>query len=294
MGYEAWILITGSLVGVTCGVVGSFLLLRKMSMLADAISHSVLLGIVLAFLISQSLNGLYMLIGAAIAGIATAFFVQLFQSKGIQEDASIGVVFTSMFALGVILVSLYASDVHLDVEHVLMGEIAFVPWNTVDLALFGEVPKSFVLLVVVLLLDALLIFLLYKEFKITSFDESMAAALGIPVLFIHYILMGMVSITTVAAFDAVGAILVVAFLIAPGASAYLLTDKFIVMLVLAAIIGCVDAVTGYYLAYFLDVSIAGAMAVMAGVIFALCFIFGPQHGLLSKWLRKRKVAESTI
>lgn len=288
MSYEIWILVTGSLVGLSCGIIGCFLILRKMSMLADAISHTVLLGIVVAFLISQSLNGGYMLIGAAVAGLVTTFIVQLLSSGGIQEDAAIGVVFTSLFAVGVILLSLYAGDVHLDVEHALMGEIAFIPWETMSIPILGSVPQAVVMLGSIFILNLLLIALFYKEFKITSFDPSMAASIGIPVLAIHYILMGMVSVTTVSAFDSVGAILVVAMLIAPGATAYLLTDRFRTMLILSGVIGIVDSVIGYYGAKLFDVSISGSMAVAAGIVFFCTWMLSPKYGLISKWWSARR------
>ncbi|MCA1054564.1 metal ABC transporter permease [Rossellomorea aquimaris] len=291
MSYELWILLTGSLVGLSCGVVGCFLILRKMSMLADAISHTVLLGLVMAFIISQSMNGFNMLIGAAVAGLVTTFIVQVLNSSGIQEDAAIGVVFTSLFALGVILISLFAKNVHLDVEHALMGEIAFVPWNTIPIPFLGSIPKSVVMLGAILTLDVLVIMLLFKEFKLTSFDPNMAAAIGIPVLVIHYILMGLVSVTTVSAFDSVGAILVVAMLIAPGATAYLLTDRYLVMLVLSGAIGIFDSVAGYYGAKLFDVSISGAMAVAAGIVFLIVWLFSPKYGLVSKFLNQRRLSE---
>ncbi|TYS91847.1 metal ABC transporter permease [Rossellomorea aquimaris] len=291
MSYELWILLTGSLVGLSCGIVGCFLILRKMSMLADAISHTVLLGLVMAFIVSQSMNGFYMLIGAAVAGLLTTFMVQLLNSSGIQEDAAIGVVFTSLFAVGVILISLFAKNVHLDVEHALMGEIAFVPWNTLSLPILGDIPKSVVMLGFVLLLDILIIFLLFKEFKLTSFDPSMAAAIGIPVLAVHYILMGLVSVTTVSAFDSVGAILVVAMLIAPGATAYLLTDRYKVMLLLSGGIGVFDSIIGYYGAKMFDVSISGAMAVSAGLVFFIVWMLSPKHGLVSRVLNQRLTEE---
>ncbi|MGE6752343.1 metal ABC transporter permease [Rossellomorea sp. NPDC071047] len=287
MSYELWILLTGSLVGLSCGIVGCFLILRKMSMLADAISHTVLLGLVMAFIVSQSMNGFYMFIGAAVAGLLTTFMVQLLNSSGIQEDAAIGVVFTSLFAIGVILISLFAKNVHLDVEHALMGEIAFVPWNTLSLPILGDIPKSVVMLGSVLLLDILIIFLLFKEFKLTSFDPSMAAAIGIPVLAVHYILMGLVSVTTVSAFDSVGAILVVAMLIAPGATAYLLTDRYKVMLLLSGVIGVFDSIIGYYGAKMFDVSISGAMAVAAGLVFFIVWMLSPKYGLVSRVLNQR-------
>ncbi|MEX3714189.1 metal ABC transporter permease [Cytobacillus horneckiae] len=291
MSYEAWILIIGSMAGITCGVVGCFLILRKLSMLADAISHTVLLGIVLAFLISQSMNGLYMLIGAAAVGLLTAVFVQLLHSSGIQEDASIGVVFTFLFAIGVILITIFADNVHLDVDHALMGEIAFVPFDLVQIGFLPPLPKAFLMLASVLIINLVIIVLFYKEFKITSFDPQMAAAIGIPVLLIHYLLMVMVSITTVASFDSVGAILVVAMLIAPGASAYLLTNKLSVMLLLSAVFGVIAAVVGYYAASYIDASISGCMAMMNGIIFLLVFLFSPSKGILSKRLPQKKLHE---
>jgi manganese/zinc/iron transport system permease protein len=289
MSYEGWILLTGSLVGISCGIVGCFLILRKMAMLADAISHTVLLGIVGAYLISNSLEGIYMLIGAAIVGILTAFFVQLLHSSGVQSDAAIGVVFTSLFAVGVILLSLFGGKVHLDTDHALMGEITFIPWDILEINGIYLGPKAVWMLGAVLVLNLIIIFLFYKEIKISSFDPDMAVALGIPVLFIHYLLMGMLSLTTVASFDSVGAILVVAMLIVPGATAYLLTDKLSVMLIISALVGVLSAFVGYFIATIFNVSISGSMAVAAGVIFAITFVFSPTHGLLSRWLARKRL-----
>ena len=266
MSYGAWILLTGCLVGVTCGVAGSILVLRKMSMLADAISHTVLLGIVGAFFVTNTLNGIPMLIGAAIVGILTAFFVQLLDSSGVQSDAAIGVVFTSLFALGVVLISFVGDTVHLDVEHALMGEIAFIPWNSFIINGINLGPKAVWMLGFVLLLVIAIIIIFYKEIKWTTFDPQYAALIGIPILLIHYILMGMVSLVTVASFDSVGAILVVAMLIVPGATAYLLTDRFLPLLLLSGGIGILSAIIGYYSAVSLNVSIAGAMACAAGFL----------------------------
>lgn len=295
MSYEMWIIVIGSLSGITCGIMGCFLILRKLSMLADAISHTVLLGIVAAFLISQSMSGMYMFIGAAIAGLLTAFLVQFLHSLGNQEDASIGVVFTFLFAVGVILISLFADDVHLDVDHALMGEITFVPWDTAEIGFLPQWPKAFYMLGFVLIANLLFITFFYKELKITSFDEQMAAAIGIPIVLIHYILMGMVSITTVASFDSVGAILVVAMLIAPGASAYLLTDRFFIMLCLSAFFGVLAAVSGYFFASFIDASISGSMAMMNGVIFFLVLLLSPTKGLIfRKWKLKKLNMEENV
>lgn len=285
--YEGWILITGALVGITCGVVGAYLILRRMAMMADAISHTVLLGIVLAFLITQSMEGMHMLVGAALAGLLTTFLVQWFHSKGVQHDASIGVVFTSLFAIGVILISTSVGNVHLDVQHTLMGEIAFIPFNTTTV--FGlEIPVATLMLVIVLIIVLAFILLLYKEWKLLAFDSALALSLGLPVMFLHYLFMGLVSITTVASFDAVGAIMVVAMLITPAAAAYLWTERLSVMIVLSAFFGAVSAISGYYVAYWIDSSISGSMAMMTGVVFIISFVCSPSHGLLSKWIRPNK------
>ncbi|WIG46017.1 metal ABC transporter permease [Bacillus halotolerans] len=288
MSFEAWIIVTGILVGVSCALIGTFLVLRRMAMLADAISHTVLLGIVGAFLVTNSLDGISMFIGAAVSGLLTAFLVQLLHSKGVQSDAAIGVVFTSLFAVGVILLSVYGANVHLDIEHSLMGEIAFVPWNTITVFGVDIGPKAFWMLVVVLLFNITMVSVCYKEFKISSFDPQMALALGIPVMLIHYLQMGMLSLTTVASFDSVGAILVVAMLIVPPAAAHLLTDRLLYMLIISAVIGGLSALLGYICATWLNVSISGAMAAMTGVFYAGAFLFSPSNRVMTKKIRMLK------
>lgn len=285
MTYTAWVLLTASLVGVVCGIVGVFLILRKMAMMADAISHTVLLGIVVAYLLTNSLHGIHMLIGAVLAGLLTAFLVQWFHSRGIQHDASIGVVFTTLFAIGVILIATKVGNAHLDVKHALMGEIAFIPWNVTQVPLLGEIPKATLMLLVVLVFVFVAIIAFYKEWKITTFDPALAASLGIPVLVMHYFFMTIVSVTTVASFDAVGAIMVVAMLIAPAAAAYLWTDRLSTMLILSAIFGVVSAIGGYYIAVWLDTSISGSMAFATGIVFLISFVFSPNHGLIARLIR---------
>ncbi|GGF89500.1 metal ABC transporter permease [Paenibacillus abyssi] len=285
MSYTGWILLTASLVGLSCGLIGVFLILRRMAMMADAISHSVLLGIVIAFIITRQLSGGHMLIGAIIAGLLTAVLVQWFNSLSIQHDASIGVVFTTLFAIGVILIATQVGNAHLDVKHALMGEITFVPWNTIELPFIGAVPEAAFLLAIVLIVVLLAILAFYKEWKITSFDPALAASLGIPVMLMHYVFMSLVSVTTVASFDAVGAIMVVAMLITPAAAAYLWTDRLSVMLVLSGAFGVLSAISGYYIAVWLDTSISGSMAFATGLVFMISFLGSPKHGLLSRVIR---------
>lgn len=267
------IILTGSLVAVSCALLGTFLILRKMSMVGDAISHSVLPGIVIAFLIAGSMQSVWMLVGAGILGILTTFLIEFFHQKGrLQTDASIGVTFTWLFALGVILVTYYAGNAHIDQDCILYGEIAYVP---IDL-MYGSDgnaigPKAVIILSFVLIIILLFLSLFYKELFITTFDPSFAKAIGISSSKWHYVLMGLVSLTTVASFESVGAILVVALLIAPAASAYLITNKLKAMLVISSVFGIVSSFAGYWLSYFLDGSIAGAMVTVSGVIFGVCY-----------------------
>lgn len=281
-----WIVVTGILVAASCGFIGSFLILRQMAMLGDAISHSVLLGLVVAFLLTHSTGALPMFIGAVVAGLFTSFVVQTLSEGGVQEDAAIGVTFTALFALGVVLLSVYAGRVHLDVEHVLYGEIAYVPWDILEVGGRDLGPRAVWIVGGVFLLSLMVVGIWFKEFKICAFDPGLAAAFGIPVGVFHYTLMTLVSLTTVAAFENVGAILSVAMLIAPGATAYLLTDRFERMLLLSVVVGALSAVGGYGLAAAMDASIAGAMTTVAGILFALAFLFSPSHGVVvRRWVR---------
>jgi len=268
------IMLAGAFVGAACALVGSFLVLRRMALLGDAVSHAVLPGIVIAFLVTGSRSSLPMLLGAGALGLATVLLVELFnRSRRLREDASIGVVFPALFSVGVILISRYASQVDLDLDCVLYGEIAYVPLDVLVLAGKALGPKALWVNGALLLVDLLFVLLLYKELKISTFDAGLAAALGFSPALLHYLLMGAVSVTVVGAFESVGAILVVAMLVVPPAAAYLLTERLSHMLALAAALGAASAVAGYGLARWWDCSIAGAMALVTGVFFLAAFLF---------------------
>jgi manganese/zinc/iron transport system permease protein len=284
-----WIVLTGALVGGSCALLGSFLVLRQMAMLGDAISHAVLPGIVIAFLITGSRGSLVMFIGAVALGLFTTFLIQFLSGKGVQGDAAIGVAFTFLFAVGVVLVSLYGHEIDLDLECVLYGEIAYAPFDTLMIGDLDLGPRPVWINGLLLLVNAGLVALFYKQFKLSAFDPGMAAAVGINVTLFHYLLMLMVSVTTVGAFESVGAILVVAMIIVPAAAAYLLTDHLHRMLLYAVAIGMGSSVFGYLLAVYLDASIAGAIAVVAGIIFLLAFLFSPTHGVFSKMLARQQM-----
>jgi len=265
-------------------------------MIGDAISHAVLPGIVIAFLVSGSRESVVMLLGAGLIGVLTTFFIEFFHTKGnLQSDASIGVTFTWLFALGVILISVYAGDVDLDQDCVLHGEIAYVPldlWITESNIILG--PRTLYVSGFVLLLIIAFVWIGYKELYLTTFDPAFATAIGISTITWHYLLMGAVSLTTVASFESVGAILVVALLIAPPATAYLLTENFKRMLVFTAIIGVLVSISGYYLAAWIDGSIAGAMSATSGFYFLIAFLFSPTEGLILKWRRQKVKGEHIL
>lgn len=287
---DFWILLTGALVASCCGILGVFLVLRKMAMIGDAISHSVMPGIVIAFLLSGSRDSLLMMFAALLCGLLTTFLIQMFQQSGIQSDASIGVVFTALFAIGVVLVSLYARQVHLDQDAILYGEIAYVHWNIWELGGINMGPKAVWLLGTTLLIITSVIVLFYKQFKLCAFDPALAAAIGIPVAIFHYLLMGLVSMATVSSFESVGAILVVGLLIIPASTVYLLTDRLGLMIVLSVAAGVASTFIGYGAAVLLDASIAGCMVCAAAILFVIAFLFSPSHGIVIKKLRLRKLA----
>jgi manganese/zinc/iron transport system permease protein len=284
---DFYIILTASLVSASCALLGCFLILRKMAMVGDAISHAVLPGIVIAFLISGSRDSFTMLLGAGIIGMFTTFLIEFFHKKArLQTDASIGVTFTWLFAIGVVLISLFAGKVDLDQDCVLYGEIAYVPLDVIITQ--GGVnigPKALYVSGVILIVNLLFILLAYRKLFLTTFDPAFASAIGISTTLWHYSLMGAVSMTTVASFESVGAILVVALLIAPAATAYLITDNFKMMLLLACLFGVLSSIGGYYLAVWLDGSIAGAIATVSGVLFAVAMVLSPTHGVFFKKMK---------
>jgi len=270
---DLWIILEGSLVAVSCGLLGVFLILRRMSMVGDAISHAVLPGIVIAYLVADSRSSFFTLLGAALFGLLTTFLIEFFYRKArLQSDASIGITFTWLFAIGVILVSAFSGNVDLDQECVLYGDIAYIPFDTWYIGERALGPAPVWLQTLNLTVVALALKRGFRGFLLTSFDPSFASGLGIRTGAWHYVLMGLVSFTVVLSFNAVGAILVVAFLVVPPATAYLISSRVVAMIRFTILFGITSSVFGYYLASFWNASISGCMALMAGVQFALVFI----------------------
>ncbi len=273
MSHDAWVILTAVLTATSCGLIGSFLVLRQNAMLGDAISHAVLPGLVLAFLITASRAVLPMLIGAAVMGILTAWLTELLSTtRRVYGDAALGIVFTLLFSVGVILVALYADSIDLDQECVLYGEIAYAPWDTFAIGGTDMGPRAVWMLSGVLLANLIFILLFYRQLKVTSFDPQFAVAIGISPRVWHYLLMTMVAITVVAAFELVGAILVVAMLIIPGATAALVSHRLPLVLIASVGFGIMAATLGFYGAALTDSSIAGFMAFAAGLIFVIVLV----------------------
>lgn len=244
-------------------------------MIGDAISHAVLPGIVLAFFFSQQREGIAVIIGAGLLGVLATLIIDYLSNKvRLQSDASIGVTFTWLFAIGIILITLFAGKIDLDQDCVLYGEIAYIPidlWILANGTIMGPRVLYVALINVIVVIFYIIYF--YKELKLTSFDAAFASSIGISTGLINLSLMGMVSYTTVSSFEAVGAILVLALLVVPPAAAYLLTTNLKSMLILTLIIGFLTSLFGYYLAYYIDGSIAGAMASVAGIFMLIAIIY---------------------
>ena len=288
-GTYIWVVVMGFLVTMACGLVGNYLILRRMALVGDAISHSVLPGLAIAFLLANSRSSLAMFLGALAAGMVTTIIIEVIHKKSrVKQDAAIGIAFSSLFAIGVILISLYASKVDLDQECVLYGEIGFVPLEPfVQLGALTLGPVSVVRMAIIALLTVLAILAFYKELLVSSFDPGLSYSLGINATLVHYALMAWLSVVVVSAFESVGAILVIAMLILPGASASLLSQRLPVILLLSVAHAAFSAVLGLHLALWLECSVAGAMVVMATVLFVLAWFFSPTQGLLQRWARTR-------
>lgn len=277
-----------AVVAVACALPGVFLVLRQMAMMSDAISHTVLLGIVIMFFLVQSLESPLLILGAAAMGVVTVSLVELLnRTRLVKHDTAIALVFPALFSVAVILISRFARGVHLDVDAVLLGELAFAPFDRI--AVLGlDLPRALVVMGIILLINVTLIVLFFKELKLATFDAGLAAALGFSPALIHYGLMASVSITAVGAFDAVGSILVVALMVTPAAAAYLLTDDLKRMLWLSAGIGVVSAIGGYWMARWLDANIAGSMATVTGLVFLIIFLGAPERGMIAVALRRSR------
>ena len=311
---DSTIILIGILCAMSCALLGNFLVLRKMSMMGDAISHAVLPGLTIGFLISHDMGGPVMMMGAVITGVMTAFFTQTVNRYGkVDESAAMGVVFTTLFAFGILLIVKFGDKAHIDVDCVLFGAIEAAKDNGELLfkRSFLNIPylvnslhlKFFILFIVNLLFTVIF----YKELKISAFDPAMATSIGISSQFMHYLLMTLVAISTVLAFEAVGSILVIAMLIVPPATAYLLTDRLWLMIVLSLVVASLSAIFGHigaitippFIGQFIveggeniytGTRTSGMIAVAAGLMLVFALFLSPKYGIISRLLHSFKLS----
>ena len=280
------------LISVACAMSGTFLVLRKMSMMTDSITHTILFGIVVAYFITKDLNSPFLIVGAALVGVFTVWLTEtVIKTKLVSEDSAIGLVFPLLFSLAIILVTKYADSVHLDVDSVLLGELAFAPFDRMKVFGVDIGATGMWLGIVLLIVNLAFVILLFRVLKLSTFDTLLATTLGFSPVIIHYSLMTVVSITAVGAFQTAGSILVIAFMIVPPATAYLLSNDLKIIIILSGAIGGISSILGYQLARFMDASIAGAIAVVAGIIFAIVVVVAPERGVLSVVMRRKRLKE---
>lgn len=279
------ILLTAVFIAAACSLPGIFLVLRNMSMMSDAITHTILLGIVITFFLTGTITSPFMLLGAVLMGVGTVILSEtLYKTKLVSEDSAIGIIFPLLFSIAILLISKYAGSVHLDTDSVLLGELAFVPFDRVIINGTDIGAKAMYISAALFILNFIIVKIFFKELKLTTFDPVQATMLGIAPIAIHYGHMTIVSITAVGAFEAVGSVLVVAFMIGPPIAAYLLTNDLKQMIYISMGIGAICGILGFVTAFLFDVSIAGMMAVMVGVVFFLVLLFSPKKGILTALL----------
>ncbi|MEZ0180397.1 metal ABC transporter permease ['Camptotheca acuminata' phytoplasma] len=270
-GFELDVFFVVVLTSLCLSALGIFLILKKLSMVIDAISHSVLLGIVLGFLVVKKLDDPLLMIGAVLIGLLTFYCIQFLQKhKQINKDSAIGIVFTTFFAIAIILISTFTRDVHIDNDAVFTGNI--------ELVTFDKLKR----ILPILIINILFVLVFYKELKIFIFDPALATILGFSITLINYLLMSLVSITAVVSFDVVGSVMTIACFIGPATTALLLTKNLFHGFLLSLWFSFISSSCGYYLAIIFDAPISGMIAIVILVIFLLVLYFNPVNGILVK------------
>ncbi|GAA2878726.1 hypothetical protein GCM10010472_40650 [Pseudonocardia halophobica] len=281
------IVLVAGLTATACGLLGPFLVLRRLALLADAVSHAVLPGIVAVWLIAETRAPVPVVAGAAAFAVLCVLGIDAVRATGlVASDAAIALVFPALFSLGVLGITRYASDIHLDLDSTIYGEIAFTPFDVVTIA-GVDLARAGVVLAVVVLLNLVLVTALWKELRATTFDPHFGRVTGLRPRLLSRLLLVAVAITAVSAFEAVGAILVVTMLIVPAATAFLVTRSLAAMVAVAVAVGWVGAVAGHVLALTFDSSIAGAMGLVCTGCFVVALVASPR-GPVARLLRGRR------
>lgn len=262
--FEVWLVLV--LVSMACSLIGSVLVLQERAMLADALSHSVLLGIVLGYFVSQDLHSPLLVLGAGLFGVLSVGAIELLHSRKITHDAATGLVFSFFFAVAVLLISIFARNVHLDIDMVLMGEVLFVPFHRM-VFLGQSVPVSLVKIGLILLVNGLFFLVCYQPLKLHVFDRTQAQLIGVSVRGLQVLILLLVSFTTVLSFDAIGSMTVVVFLLAPTMTILPWVRSFAQLLLGGVLLSVCLATVSYGVAMQLDLTLAGTCAVVSLLAF---------------------------
>lgn len=271
------------LVSFSCSIIGLHLVLRQKSMLIDSITHTVLLGIVLGFLIIPDINSPFLILSAALMGIITVFLTETLNNTGlVKKDAAIGLIFPLLFSIAIIIMTKYLKNAHVDVHSVLLGKIEFSIFDKFYIGDYDLGPKALWIMGIIFIINALFVMIFYKELKITSFDTDFSKIVGFNPIWLNYALMALVSVTTVGAFQSVGSILVISFMVGPIVIAYFLAEDLKTLIFYSFLAGIVNSVIGIIIANRFDLSISGSIASVMGFSFILLFIFHKKNGLIGK------------
>lgn len=291
---EIQILLIAIFTSLACSILGVFLVLRKMSMQIDAISHTVLLGIVLSFMVIPNLNSPLLMIGATLVGILTVFLTELIvKSKKADEESAIGLIFPALFSIAVIIISLKFGNVHLDIDSVLLGKMEL---SVLDQIRIGEVeigPKMLYIVLSMFLINLIFVKVFYKELKLVSFDYALASALGFMPTFMHYIFMSLISLTAVTTFNAVGSILVISLMIGPASTALIITKKLKHTILITLLIGVLNSIIGFLISLYIfggKTTVSGMISTVTLVTFLIVLIFNPKNGLVFNVIKRLKKA----
>lgn len=295
--FDGWMMAHAVLCALACSLVGNFLVLRGTSLLGDAISHSILPGLAIAFWLTGSRSGPEMFLAALTAAVVTVFLIEaLRNTTRMDQGAAMGVVFTGLFALGIVLIVQVADHVDLDPNCVLYGSLELTPLDRWDIVGWS-IPKAAVTLGVTLLVNSVFVWFFYKELLLTTFDGAFADSVGVSARLVHYLLMILVAFTAVASFESVGSVLVIAMLVVPTSAALLITDRLGGVIVWSAVLAGLAAVLGHVSAIAVpawwgygSTLTSGMMAVVAGGLLLLCGLMGPRRGLIVRWWQQRLFA----
>ncbi len=295
MSIELWTLAIAVVTSVVCAICGSLLLVNRQAMMSEGISHAMFPGLVLAFMLLRDQSSPLLILSAAASGLVMVWVTQwLTSTRLVDSDAALGIVFAGMFSVGILLVSMNLRNTHFHADCIIDGNLALAPLDRLKIGGYDLGPKSWVTMLTLLVICTGFITLCYKELKLMLFEPLLARRFGLKPALLQIIWLTLVSVTTVAAFNIAGAVLIVALMIAPPAAAYLLSDRLSGLLIGSSVIAAISAVAGFYLALDLDISPTGPVASTAGMVFLIVFALAPKRGFIAVWFSRFRQQQRTV